>query len=759
MRRKFVRPHSEEDASQFLGRDAEIIFICEQLAAHKRILRLVGKQGVGKTSLVRARVIPRLRDSSWQIWEICPANDLLSTFWETVQVGIPKPQDASLAFQIALNSLSSSYEKNIVIWDHIGGCFSHLSTNDKQGFLETLIKSLVIHPNISHIFVTEVEDGSQVFELNHLSENNSDTASLTLNPPKIDDLYAIIGHEFARSPFAISEELLITLTTDLIGFPGYNTIFVPILQTVMETNHDPTLETFTTVEYENLGKVGGILTNYLDLILNRQVQIDQVLARGILTNMISRRGESVVFSAELFSSQNHPETNNTGAASPKLEETFMALLDLGIITETGAQIYELSHSCLADPIAKWNVENSIDEIIRLGQKKALPPDEHIVLQDSLEAVSDFFEQLIDGGEQILTLDPNSEYREQQIDRWLNVVESDDVQPLFRTWLLQALWEERCIERVLKALRLLKDEKLVGNLTKSVMGGEIGGFVSLPNIRDRKQQLSLVALTFISNAEAIKFLTEMAPSGMAYVPPGEFLMGSDKDQMAEESPEHWIWLPGFYMRRHVSSMADYRRFLLEGGYEIELFWTNAGWKWRQESIHIAEVRWQMLTRVPTDDYPVNWINWYEAMAFACWSGASLATEAQWEKAARGVDGRVFPWGNEFDEHLCSTDALGLDGPTKPGSYSPHGDSPYGLADMAGNLLEWVTSLYMPYPYNEDDGREDQDAPGRRVHRGGAWSNPPYVATTYRRVPNYPHEIHVDHGIRLVYAPYRRYLKSV
>jgi formylglycine-generating enzyme required for sulfatase activity len=227
--------------------------------------------------------------------------------------------------------------------------------------------------------------------------------------------------------------------------------------------------------------------------------------------------------------------------------------------------------------------------------------------------------------------------------------------------------------------------------------------------------------------------------LCLIPAGTFLMGSDPAvdvyTQPEECPQHSVWLSSYSIGKYPVTVAEY-------AYAIE---AQAPGVVMPRGMQLEKL-WEEQLMHPTN--PVYGLTWYDALGYVRWlehmTGQrwQLPTEAEWEKAARGPDGRIYPWGNQWDsqnsnplreENVSFNEAI-----TSIDAYM-HAASPYGVIDMVSNFAEWTTTLYddpFSYPYVATDGREDMEENNRnrlRRLRGGRgnWSDNPHLARAASR----------------------------
>jgi sulfatase modifying factor 1 len=253
---------------------------------------------------------------------------------------------------------------------------------------------------------------------------------------------------------------------------------------------------------------------------------------------------------------------------------------------------------------------------------------------------------------------------------------------------------------------------------------------IPGGGDVDAQVKL--LRWLAAADDETTLAEALDRSVVSIPAGEFLMGSDTGR-DDERPPRLVYVDAFELDRYEVTNAQYRRFLQATRREPPPYWSGNEYPPGQ------------------DDYPVAGVSWPDADAYCAWAGQRLPTEAEWEKACRGTDGRLYPWGNDWTWHRAnldvSSDAARPAGEVEPGhsqwdiawtllrtssgvsrlqpvgSYL-EGASPYGIMDLAGNVSEWVADWYNWGGYWDWPVRNPQGTrpPWNRSLRGSAWYDP-------------------------------------
>lgn len=218
---------------------------------------------------------------------------------------------------------------------------------------------------------------------------------------------------------------------------------------------------------------------------------------------------------------------------------------------------------------------------------------------------------------------------------------------------------------------------------------------------------LLLLPLLLSSVAFAQQTPTPPAGMVYVPAGEFTMGNDKADSTDFNQRDNVGLA--YNDARPQHKAKTGAFFIDVN-EV----TNAQYqKYCQATQATTPPHWKdgIFARGEAD-FPVHHVNWYEAKAYAKWASKRLPTETEWEKTARGTDGRRFPWGEEWEPKRVS----GAEKEVAVGK-SPTGVSPYGALDMAGNIGEWTASSWAAYPNSPT--RQSDFGDKYIVVRGGAW----------------------------------------
>ncbi len=280
------------------------------------------------------------------------------------------------------------------------------------------------------------------------------------------------------------------------------------------------------------------------------------------------------------------------------------------------------------------------------------------------------------------------------------------------------------------------------------------------------------------------------SAMALIPAGPFLMGSNdvdtstrgkeygfiKPLYIDEHPQREVFLDAFYIDRYEVSNEQYKEFVIMQNRNVPQTWNSNGYLLVRQILNIAndEVlrrladelfkldmntqtasREELLDAIEKqqrdqDNLPVSGISWAEADAYCQWLGKRLPTEIEWEKAARGTSGNEYPWGNEWrKEHSNSGEGEGWDHGVAPVGHYVKGQSPYGVFDMAGNVMEWTADWYQQYPGNDYQSKDYGET--FKVVRGGGWGGMGHYAINHFNRTSYrfylrPESAFPDLGLR-------------
>lgn len=233
-------------------------------------------------------------------------------------------------------------------------------------------------------------------------------------------------------------------------------------------------------------------------------------------------------------------------------------------------------------------------------------------------------------------------------------------------------------------------------------------------------------------KAVSITVRKSTTPMVLVPAGYFWMGGSeceydpakKDKCeTNRKDQHRVYLKDFYIDITPVTNEQYKIFVEEKGYK-------------------SEGNWEKNFKPGKEDHPVVNITWFDASRYAEWAGKRLPTEAEWEKAARSSDGRLWPWGNIWDENKLNSKEKGPQ-KTTPVKQYPRGESPYGVMDTAGNVWEWTSDWYVPYPYEGPYLGKEGD---KKTARGGSYKEGKDKCNCYSRTWGFPENKSSFRGFR-------------
>ncbi len=235
---------------------------------------------------------------------------------------------------------------------------------------------------------------------------------------------------------------------------------------------------------------------------------------------------------------------------------------------------------------------------------------------------------------------------------------------------------------------------------------------------------------------------MDEAEVVLIPAGEFIRGYDKGGY-DTLPVSRINLPAFSIDKYEVTNKRYKRFIDATSYKIP-------WSHEPDAAAVKPYLWDWQKRMYPEgkgDDPVVLVSWEDAKAFCTWAGKRIPSEAEWEKAARGAKGKLYPWGNDWGDGKANTSESARKQTAPVGAFKDD-VSEYGVYDLAGNVSEWVEDYFAPYPGNPLTRYEERNK--YRVLRGGSWDYAHSTANGYHRQYALPHSQMTSFGFRCVKA---------
>jgi formylglycine-generating enzyme required for sulfatase activity len=727
---KFLDYLEAADQPIFFGREQEVNHLVQRIMAHKLTV-LFGQSGVGKTSLIKAGVTPRLEEEGYTYLYLRvlrePAASIKSSL-SPVLSRSPERSEGSVEGQDATSPISNlqsptsdlcsfleatlpSESRLVVFLDQFEEFFVRLGKATRAAFAEELAACL--ESDLDLRFVLSLRD-------DYLGRLHSLSAQLPDDP--LANRFCLENLNVEKARLAVTQpaqafklryedELLETLLDDL---EQGGDVKPPQLQIVCHKLYESLVDSgewvegsgrsglFTLESYKELGGAEGILADYLnDALAELPDDAARERAWAVLRSMITVGETRVTLTIQEMTRQKI--AYKLGLSEDQVDKSTSYLRDRRLIrwlpagTEAEEErAFELAHEYMLGKVWEWVCEEDAvlsraSDLLRRElsnyQKLGLLMD-----YDGLEVVNEAREVLSFSTEELELIFRSTLAAGYEMEYWLEKARESGlaVEGFLRDQLESAVPSSRA-----NVAKVLGELVLSPALEEAILrrNREVWLKVLLkddyPNVRVAARK----SLMKIGTEQALTALRSNPPSDMILIPAGDFLMGDEKQS---------VHVDAFYIDKVPVTNAEYAKFVEATGHPPPPNWQERGGTYPPDRAN----------------HPVVFVNWFDAQDYAAWAGKRLLTEAEWEKAARGTDGRVYPWGDWFDKVMCNASEVGIGGTTPVGKYSPFGDSPYKVCDMAGNVWEWTATDWAP-------------GSSSKVQRGGSFANRgSYARCAYR-----------------------------
>ena len=712
---KFLDYFEAADQAIFFGRDEEAGILQNQIMAHKLTI-LFGQSGVGKTSLINAGIIPRLEEEGYTSLYLRVLREPAASIKQAV---LQLTQDATSPtsnLQSPTPDLCSFLEETlpselrlVIFLDQFEEFFVRLGKEARVAFAEELAACL--ESDLDLRFVLSLRDDylARLHSLSARLPNDILLNRFCLENLSVEKAHLAITQPAQAFKLGYEDELLEMLLDDL---EQEESVKPPQLQIVCHKLYQNLVDSgkwvegsgrsgrFTLESYKELGGAEGILSSYLnDALAELPDDAARERAWGVLRSMIAVGETRVTLTTQEMTRQKI--AYKLGLSEDEVDMSTSHLRDRQLIRwlpvgpgEEGA--FELAHEYMLGKVWEWVCEedavvNRASDLLRRElsnyQKLGLLMD-----HDGLEVVSEAREVLSLSAEELELIFRSALAAGYEMGYWLEKARGSGlaVEGILRDQLGSAVPNIRA--NVAKVLgELVLSPALEATILRHNREAWLKGLLKddYPNVRVAARE----SLLKIGTEQALTALRSNPPSDMILIPARDFLMGDEK---------HSVHVDAFYIDKYPVTNAEYAKFVEATGHPPPPNWEEKGGTYPPDMAN----------------HPVVFVNWFDAQDYAAWAGKRLLTETEWEKAARGTDGRVYPWGDWFDKAMCNASEAGIGGTTPVGKYSPFGDSPYRVCDMAGNVWEWTATDWT-------------SGSSSKVQRGGSFVNRgSYARCAYR-----------------------------